>query len=321
MAMLKIEEAAPTETHVSTGSDKLATVLVLTRDRELLRSVVGLLEDNRYRVYTFRRPRSLGSLLLDRSTEAVIVDLHFPAATGLEIEELTTDLPHDRAIPIVAVCSGECPKGRRLKALRSGVWDVLEMPSASAELMAKLERWIDLKRGVDAMRSAVLLDVESGHYSTLGIKRRLRELVALARRTGEPFSCALFGADPVAQGGRLSPQEVEDAGRQFALALHHQTRSSDVIGRLEPLKFLVLVPQTPVDGAVTLAERFTSWLVSRRVDGATPITLSAGVAGMNGPNGRVQADPELLLTAAQRALNSARATGAAQVVSAWSDED
>ena len=50
--------------------------------------------------------------------------------------------------------------------------------------------------------------------------------------------------------------------------------------------------------------------------------LSAAIAahrlpGVEGKNGQVQTSPELLMNAADRALNQARTAGAAQVAAAW----
>jgi GGDEF domain-containing protein len=149
------------------------------------------------------------------------------------------------------------------------------------------------------------------------MKRRLREVAALAHRTNDALSCVVFGADPLPPGALLSDQELLAAGRRFSLALHHHTRKSDVIGRLEALKFMVLAPHTPPAGGAKLAERFTSLSLSRRVDGDFPATFSAGVAGVYGQNGQVQACPELLLVAANRALREARAAGTAQVAVTW----
>ncbi len=76
-----------------------------------------------------------------------------------------------------------------------------------------------------------------------------------------------------------------------------------------------------MSGGMKLAERFTSLSWSWRVDGEYAVTFSAGVAGTDGRNGQVQACPELLLAAAVRALNGARAAGFAQVHSAWGLEE
>ncbi|HSG81831.1 MAG TPA: hypothetical protein VLC48_06265, partial [Gemmatimonadota bacterium] len=95
------------------------------------------------------------------------------------------------------------------------------------------------------------------------------------------------------------------------------TRNSDVVGRLEPLKYMVLAPHTPPNGAIRMADRFTSLSLARQMNGELDVSFSAGVAGVDGRNGQVQACPELLMAAANRALNQARAAGVAQVAAAW----
>ena len=184
-------------------------------------------------------------------------------------------------------------------------------------MVAKLANWIVMKRDVDGLQITSLLDAETGHYSSQGIKRRLRELAALTQRTDSALSCVVFGADRSTESENIGGAVLAEAGREFSLALHHRTRNSDIIGRLEALKFLVLAPHTGPSGAVRLAERFTTFSLSRLVAGDLSLTFSAGVAGVEGRNGQVQTSPELLLNAADRALSQARNAGAAQVAAAW----
>jgi PleD family two-component response regulator len=295
------------------------TVTVLTADESLVRSLSAWLRRDGYRVVARRRPESLAGVLSDRRNDAVLLDLRLPLNVRLAIGREIRAASERPTVPVIGLCDAELPHDARLAALRDGFWDVLELPGASAELVAKLGRWVGLKRDVDGLQACSLLDAETGHYTSQGIKRRLRELVALSQRTGSPLSCVVFGADRVPEGESLSADSLLEAGKLFSLALHHQTRNSDAVGRLEPLKFLVLAPNTPPMGAIRLAERFTSYSLSRRVDGEFPVTFSAGVAGVEGRNGQIQAAPELLLAAASRALNQARAAGAAQVAAAWSN--
>lgn len=294
-----------------------ATVTVLTADESLVRSLASWLREDGYRLTARRRPESLAGVLSDRRIDAALLDLRLPLQVRLEIGRQIRAASRRPTIPVIGICDAELSHEARLAALKDGFWDVLELPVASAELVAKLGTWVGLKRDVDGLQACSLLDAESGHYTSQGIKRRLRELAALAQRTDAPLSCVVFGVDQVPDGQSVSADTLLEVGRQFSLALHHQTRNSDVVGRLEPLKFLVLAPNTPPPGAVRLAERFTSYSLSRRVDGEFPVTFSAGVAGVEGRNGQVQACPELLLAAANRAFNQARAAGAAQVAAAW----
>jgi PleD family two-component response regulator len=315
MAIGGVREAGP-RSSADAAPGEPVDVTLITADEPLLGSVTQLLSGNRYRLSGRRQPQSLFSLLSEGRTDAVLLDLKLPIVQHLKWASLD-GLNRKRAVPLVGICGVETERTTRLAALEDGLWDVVELPLEAAELIAKLDNWVWLKKDVDGLRAGVLLDVETGHYSSQGIKRRLREVSALAQRTGQALSCVLFGADPLPSGQELRTAALADAGRVFSLALHHRTRNSDVVGRLEPLKFMVLAPNTPAPGAVRLAERFTTLSLSSRVDGVTPITFSAGIAGIDGKNGQVQASPELLFAAANRALNQARAAGAAQVAVAW----
>jgi GGDEF domain-containing protein len=280
-------------------------------------SLATLLREDRYQLTSHQRTESLTSCLMDRRTDAVLIDLRLPANRLVDLGRLIRDVPKRPTIPLIGVCDAELSVQTRLRALKDGLWDVIELPVASAELVAKLGTWVLLKRDVDGLQSSSLLDVETGHYTSQGIKRRLRELAALTQRTDDALSCVVFGPDRVSDGSSLTSETLLEAGREFSLALHHRTRNSDVVGRLEPVKFLILAPNTPAPGAVRLAERFTSFSLSRLVAGEMAVTFSAGIAGVEGRNGQVQACPELLLAAAERALNQARTAGAAQVAAAW----
>ncbi|UCC74561.1 MAG: hypothetical protein JSV86_08435 [Gemmatimonadota bacterium] len=316
--MSKVQERFAPEAAGTVSPDGPATVTVITTDEALLDALSGILERDRYRLEPRRRPEPLTRFLADRRCDAVLLDLRWlPVSTRIEIGRELREWRRRPTVPLIGICDGRLSYEGRTTALGDGFWDVIELPGQSAELAAKLGTWIWLKKDVDGIQSGMLLDIKTGHYTALGIKRRLRELVALARRMDAPLSCIVFGADSVSEDRSLPADTLLDLELKFSLALHHGTRNSDVVGHLEVLKFMVLAPNTPPMGGMQLAERFTALSLSKRVDGEYPITLSAGVAGMEPRNGQMQACPELLLAAASRALNAARASGAARVAAAW----
>ena len=308
----RIPRTAGTASH-----DGPAKITIFTSDEALLRTLATLLEEDSYQVSGGRPPESLASFLLDRRTDAILLDIRLPTQERADAGRQVRAIPKRPTVPIIGVCDAETAYDARLTALEDGFWDVLELPAESSELVAKLGNWIMMKRDVDGLQITSLLDAETGHYSSQGIKRRLRELAALTQRTDSALSCVVFGADRTTEDENIPGGTLAEAGREFSLALHHRTRNSDVIGRLEALKFLVLAPHTGPSGAVRLAERFTTFSLSRLVAGDMPLTFSAGVAGVEGRNGQVQTSPELLMNAADRALNQARTAGAAQVAAAW----
>ena len=317
MAMGRVQARFPLDAAAPAPAHGPAAVTLFSTDESLIRSLEALLRGDRYRLSARPRPASLAGFLADRRVDALLIDLRLPVSVRLEIGRELRMMSRRPAVPIVGVCDSTMSYETRLAAYEDGFWDVFEFPIDSGVLVAKLGTWTWLKRDVDGMQSGLLVDVETGHYTSAGMKRRLRELAALAQRLDDPLSCVIFASDQALDGADAAAMPVLDSGRKFSLALHHGTRNSDIVGRLEPMKFMVLAPHTPPAGAVRLAERFSSLSLSRQVDGDLAVTFSAGVAGVEGRNGQVQASPELLLAAASRALTQARSAGAAQVAAAW----
>jgi GGDEF domain-containing protein len=316
--MSNVREGFPPDAAGTVSPPGPATVTVITTDEALLKTLSGILQADCYRLESRPRPEPLNSFLSDRRSDAVLLDLRWlPVSTRIEIGRQLREGGRRPTIPLIGICDDRLSYEGRTTALGDGFWDVIELPGGSAELAAKLSTWIWLKRDVDGIQSGMLLDIKTGHYTAQGVKRRLRELVALAKRTSDPLCCIVFGADVSPDESNVPIDALSDLELKFSLVLHHGTRNSDVVGHLQFLKFIVLAPHTPPAGGLRLAERFTSLSLSRRVDGEFPVTLSAGVAGIDGRNGQVQACPDLLLAAASRALNAARSAGTAQVASAW----
>ena len=224
MAIGRVREADPRSSADAVPGEPVDVTLI-TADAPLLGSVSKLLSGNRYRLSGRRQPQSLFGLLSEGRTDAVLLDLKLPIVQHLKWASLD-GLNRKRAVPLVGVCGVETERTTRLAALEDGLWDVVELPLEAAELIAKLDNWVWLKKDVDGLRAGVLLDVETGHYSSQGMKRRLREVSALAQRTGQALSCVLFGADPLPSGQDLRTDTLVDAGREFSLALHHGTRNS-----------------------------------------------------------------------------------------------
>ena len=290
-----------------------ASVALLGVNERLLRAAAGLVCKAGYRLIVCRRIEQLTSSLDSQDPDAILVDLELPVEMRVHMAQRLRAERDTAGAPAIALGRPSMSAEARLSALKAGFWDVVPFPGASLELLSKLATFVSLKREMDALQCGLLLDSETGHYSAHGLRRKLRELTGLMHRTRGAMSCIVFAADESGAG----PVEIRDAAREFSLLLHHGTRNSDIIGRLGELRFVVLAPHTGVAGALRLAERFTSGSLARHVEGRLPLTFSAGVAGLDGLNGQIEARPELLLSAAERAVNRARAGGTAQVVSVW----
>jgi len=141
----------------------------------------------------------------------------------------------------------------------------------------------------------------------------LNQEIARYQRYGSAFSLALLDLDHFKSindtHGHLVGDEVLVG---FARQAEANQRKTDVIARWGGEEFLVLMPQTPSNGALLVAERLRESIANARlsstVEGLT-VTISAGVAQIEANESLLQA-----LERADRALYAAKKAGRNKVV-------
>jgi len=148
-----------------------------------------------------------------------------------------------------------------------------------------------------------------------GNRRRLEEAlpveVGRAKRTGD-ILCA-FMAD-LDRFKRVNDEYGHAAGdvvlRAFGGLLRRLTRPTDVVARFGGEEFVVLMPQTKLEDALTVAERIRESLAAMTIDPLpAPVTVSIGVAQA----GRDEA-PDALLRRIDQALYAAKDAGRNRVI-------
>jgi diguanylate cyclase (GGDEF)-like protein len=158
------------------------------------------------------------------------------------------------------------------------------------------------------------VDQLTGVFNRQALLTELEKEIERAARFGHQLSVVMVDLDHFK---RLNDSHGHAAGdlllRQVADILRTNLRTIDVVGRYGGEEFLIVLPETDVDAAASLAEKLRR-LVGRHElvldDGYRAIaTLSAGVAG--GFGGHL--DLEALVRDADNAMYSAKALGRDQV--------
>lgn len=136
----------------------------------------------------------------------------------------------------------------------------------------------------------------------------------------EQFAAIVVDVDSFKEfNDRYGHQIGDDCLRRIAAMLRASLRrTSDRIARMGGEEFAVLLPQTTLEGAYTIAERMRKSVADLRIPHADSpsgnvVTISAGVAGSSGGT-----SPEDLIAEADRALYRAKALGRNRVEKAGS---
>lgn len=171
-----------------------------------------------------------------------------------------------------------------------------------------------LARSFDAMRNGLAeqigTDALTGCLNRRALESRLRADWRLAKRRGTHIALAAIDLDHFKQINDTKGHPVGDIVlQQLAGIMKSTARDTDAVARFGGDEFLILLPDTGWQGALTFAER-----LRRRVDDFTfgppgnpmTITISVGVALARGTD---PISPEELLKEADRSLYKAKQQG------------
>jgi two-component system cell cycle response regulator len=260
--------------------------------------------------------------VLDEDVELIILSLSMPDSDPLRLVSQWRATEAFRQLPILLLAD-EGELARLAKGLDLGANDYLIRPVDRNELMARVRSQVRRKRLQDRLRenyrrslSLALTDELTGLYNRRYVVAHLDELMARIQADGSTDTALMmFDVDHFKQvNDQYGHPGGDDALRQLADRALRGVRSIDLVARLGGEEFVVVMPDTNLAAAVTVAERLRQSVASEPfVIHATgekrPITISIGVAVA-----RVGDTVDSILQRADDALYQAKNAGRNKVV-------
>jgi len=150
-------------------------------------------------------------------------------------------------------------------------WRVRSIDLASGDGI--LDEFADVTLEAERARAKdalVRIDESTGLPNKEGAEDALGREVARSLRTGVPFSVALFALD-----GAQTGASREESFKQVAWLLRSTARRYDFVARLDALRLVAVLADTPAEQARAFAQRF---LAHVRGPAGLQATASAGIA-------------------------------------------
>lgn len=162
-------------------------------------------------------------------------------------------------------------------------------------------------------RSKAVIDQLTGLLNRNALKVRTNELEQQSAITGEPVAVILGDFDDFKGINDSDGHAVGDAVlKDVAYLMRKRLRAFDLAYRLGGDEFLVLVPGSDLESAVTLADQLREAIASETVGGGLRVTMSFGV----GASRRSESfDYDVVFRSADAALYEAKRCGADRVCS------
>jgi diguanylate cyclase (GGDEF)-like protein len=276
-----------------------------------------------------------GQQALDRvdkvHPDLILLDVMMPKMDGMEVVRrlkakiASNELPFIPVIMQTALDSTE----NKVEGLDAGADDYITKPINFAELEARVnsllrikalqsslsDREKELSELNDKLRQISLTDGLTQIENRRSLEDRLHDMWQHSVRLHEPIALVMCDIDKFKSvNDNYGHQAGDSVLKEFAQLLKSEAREIDRVGRYGGEEFLLILPGTVLDAAVTFAERLREKVEKHTftyAGGTLCRTMSCGVAGS--PHPRVK-DQEALLKASDDALYVAKETGRNRVI-------
>jgi diguanylate cyclase (GGDEF)-like protein len=248
--------------------------------------------------------------------DLAILDRRLPDMDGVVLAEELKSNPDFRSRYIIML-TGEDEQEDKVEGLELGADDYITKPFQYPELLARVragKRIVDLQKALmETNKRLELLSITDG-LTKLHNHRFFQDELARAfeesQRYQRPLSLAMIDIDFFKKINDTYGHAVGDDVLKRSASLYKQSvRSTDLVARYGGEEFAVMMPETELQDALTLAEKLRHLVEEAPLEtqaGPVKATISVGVASV--PHSRVHSAKDLIV-AADRALYRAKRGG------------
>jgi diguanylate cyclase (GGDEF)-like protein len=310
------------------GRDVAARILIVDDHEDNIELLRARLEARGYTIDSAMDGEEALHAVAKSPPDLILLDVMMPRIDGFEVVRRVKANKNLPFIPIILQTALDSTE-HKVEGLDAGADDYITKPINFAELEARVKSMLRIKRLQDALEererelsevNARLLkmaqtDSLTGLDNRRYIEERLEEAFGHSRRLKEPLAVVMCDLDRFKSVNDTYGHQTGDAVlKQFARILKQEAREIDRVGRYGGEEFMLLLPGTVLDAAVTFAERVRKAVEAHTFtfDGGTlQRTMSCGVAAW--PHPRID-DCDALVKAADDALYVAKETGRNRVI-------
>ncbi|HEY4131872.1 MAG TPA: diguanylate cyclase [Gemmatimonadaceae bacterium] len=261
----------------------------------------------------------------NNTPDLILLDVMMPKIDGIEVARRVKGNPQLPFIPIIMQTALDATENK-VEGLEAGADDYITKPIDFAELKARLNSMLRIKRLQEELeeRERQLLEANerlrymsqtdglTGLDNRRNLEERIDEMFEHAKRLSEPFACVMCDIDRFKSVNDTYGHQAGDAVlKQFAKILRNELRQIDRAGRYGGEEFMLLLPGTVLDAAVTFAERVRKQVESHTFtfEGSSICrTASFGVSAWPHPrikhcDGLVRAADDALYVAKEKGRN------------------
>jgi diguanylate cyclase (GGDEF)-like protein len=284
------------------------TVLAIDDDQNVHRLLKARLKQENFELATAQDGATGLRMAMETPTSLILLDLDMPEMDGYEVLRRLKESKQTHDIPVI-VLSGMPSPADKVTAFDLGAVDYMTKPFDMMELRVRVRSALRMADLVQMLAQRAHIDGLTGLYNRVAFDERWKAATAENRRHGRPLSVALFDLDHFKSiNDTYGHPAGDEALRTFGKLLRRESRESDIACRYGGEEFVLIMPETAPEDAVTFCDRVRVKLSELQwpMHPERSVTVSVGVAGAIRP---ATAERDAWLTSADTALYTSKRSG------------
>ncbi|GEM_PF-2881311 len=278
-------------------------------DADTLDLLERILREDKYKIHHFKCAEDLLEEYSEVQPDVIVMEAVLPGMSGISA---LTDLKlksQEGIIPVM-ILSGKADPRAKILAFRRGAWDYLVKPFDADELAVRVRSLVRTRALHQMSQISSVSDPVTSLYNRRLLLIWLEKEIERIKRNGQDLACLWIDLDGFRQINEKQGERFGDfVLQEFAKILGKNSRSADVVGRIQNDEFLVLLPGIRKEEAVFIVQRLKRLVENHSFQWngkKTNLTFCVGIAGCNGTEA---AEAPLFLNRIQEALAKAKAVG------------
>lgn len=304
-----------------------ATILVVDDQPANLKILLSFLKDHQFEIRIADSGERTLQILKTYQPDIILLDVMMPGINGFETCRQIKRNQNTADIPIIFITALNSIEDK-VSGFEAGGVDYITKPFQQIEVLTRINTHVTLRRKEQELQKALdevtrqqqllkklsITDDLTGLYNRRHLNTILRQEFQRSKRHNHDLSSLMLDLDHFKQVNDKYGHEFGDKVlREFAYVLEEFLRSSDYAFRFGGEEFLLLLPETNIEGAMQVGEKIRLRMAREELTEKhilATVLVSVGVASVHCHHPKVCND---LIAYADKALYTAKECGRNQV--------
>ncbi len=299
------------------GNISGSTIMIVDDNASNLQIVGNLLRDEDWNLQFSLSGEKALEAVEEQPPDLILLGINMPDIDGFEVCRRLQEQGSTSLIPVIFLTAAYKDKDSIARGFEVGGVDYVTKPFYTVELKARIKTHLQLKKYQDYLEALSFTDPLTKLCNRRSMLEKIRDQVGRSRRSGEAFSLVMGDIDYFKKINDTWGHDCgDDVLRWVSQTMEGEVREQDTVSRWGGEEFLILLPKTDIQGAVSLAEKLRQVVeagrpVCRDSEGEIPLTMTFGAAAGTG-----DVPVRRLISQADAALYQGKESGRNRVVSA-----